>query len=58
MLWLKFNALFYESKKDIRPKGRPTQGVTLMRTNDGGTVVSIELVNNETETDGEEENEG
>ena len=30
--------------KDISVLGRSTQGVTLMRTNDGGKVVSIELV--------------
>ena len=31
--------------KDISVLGRSTQGVTLMRTNDGGKVVSIETVN-------------
>ena len=30
--------------KDISVLGRATQGVTLMRTNDGGKVVSIELI--------------
>lgn len=32
------------SVKDVSVLGRSTQGVTLMRTNDGGKVVSIELV--------------
>ncbi len=31
--------------KDISVLGRNTQGVTLMRTNDGGKVVSIEIIN-------------
>ena len=35
--------------KEISVLGRSTQGVTLMRTNDGGKVVSIELVDNEEE---------
>ena len=30
--------------KDISVLGRPTQGVTLMRTTDGGKVVSIETL--------------
>ena len=34
---------------EISILGRSTQGVTLMRTNDGGKVVSIELVNDEEE---------
>ncbi len=34
---------------EISILGRSTQGVTLMRTNDGGKVVSIELVDNEEE---------
>ena len=38
--------------KDVSILGRSTQGVTLMRTNDGGKVVSIELINTN-----EEENE-
>ena len=29
---------------DISVLGRPTQGVTLMRTSDGGKVVSIETI--------------
>ena len=33
--------------KDISVLGRSTQGVTLMRTNDGGKVVSIETINSE-----------
>jgi DNA gyrase subunit A len=37
--------------KDVSVLGRSTQGVTLMRTNDGGKVVSIELVEKETETE-------
>lgn len=35
--------------KDISVLGRNTQGVTLMRTNDGGKVVSIETINESTE---------
>ena len=38
--------------KDVSILGRSTQGVTLMRTNNGGKVVSIELINAS-----EEENE-
>ena len=34
---------------EISVLGRSTQGVTLMRTNDGGKVVSIEIVDNEEE---------
>ena len=34
---------------EISVLGRSTQGVTLMRTNDGGKVVSIELINPEEE---------
>ena len=34
---------------EISVLGRSTQGVTLMRTNDGGKVVSIEIVDNENE---------
>ena len=41
---------------EISVLGRSTQGVTLMRTNDGGKVVSIETINPE-EDDGEEEKE-
>ena len=33
--------------KEISVLGRATQGVTLMRTNDGGKVVSIEIIANE-----------
>ncbi len=40
--------------KEVSILGRSTQGVTLMRTNDGGKVVSIELVEKETENDEEE----
>ena len=32
------------SVKDVSLLGRATQGVTLMRTNDGGKVVSIETL--------------
>ena len=32
---------------DISVLGRSTQGVTLMRTNDGGKVVSVETLSNE-----------
>ena len=35
---------------EISVLGRSTQGVTLMRTNDGGKVVSIELISPEEET--------
>ena len=35
--------------KDISILGRATQGVTLMRTNDGGKVVSIEILRPEDE---------
>ena len=35
---------------EISVLGRSTQGVTLMRTNDGSKVVSIELINQEEET--------
>jgi len=35
--------------KEVSILGRSTQGVTLMRTNDGGKVVSIELVEKENE---------
>ena len=34
---------------EISILGRSTQGVTLMRTNDGGKVVSIEIILPETE---------
>ena len=37
------------SVKEISVLGRSTQGVTLMRTNDGGKVVSIEIVEKEEE---------
>ena len=36
---------------EISVLGRSTQGVTLMRTNDGGRVVSIELINPEEENE-------
>ena len=39
---------------EISVLGRSTQGVTLMRTNDGGKVVSIEIIEPE---DDEEEKE-
>ena len=35
--------------KEVSVLGRATQGVTLMRTNDGGKVVSIEIVESEEE---------
>ncbi len=35
--------------KEVSVLGRNTQGVTLMRTNDGGKVVSIETISEETE---------
>ncbi len=40
---------------DISVLGRSTQGVTLMRTNDGGKVVSVETLNQEMQVVGEEE---
>ncbi len=40
--------------KDVSVLGRNTQGVTLMRTNDGGKVVSIETVQDETDKNEEE----
>ena len=40
--------------KEISVLGRSTQGVTLMRTNDGGKVVSIEIINTEDEVQEEE----
>lgn len=41
---------------DISVLGRSTQGVTLMRTNDGGKVVSVETLSNEMpEEDGNEQ---
>ena len=43
---------------DISILGRNTQGVTLMRANDGGKVVCIETVKEETaEDDSNDENE-
>ncbi len=43
---------------DISVLGRSTQGVTLMRTNDGGKVVSVETLSNEMQVEAEEaENE-
>ena len=36
--------------KEISILGRSTQGITLMRTNDGGKVVSIEIVDNDEES--------
>ena len=33
--------------KDVSVLGRSTQGVTLMRSNDGGKVVSVAKVTNE-----------
>lgn len=42
------------SVKDVSVLGRSTQGVTLMRTNDGGKVVSVEtLTPDEIENDGQ-----
>jgi DNA gyrase/topoisomerase IV subunit A len=35
--------------EEISVLGRATQGVTLMRTNDGGKVVSIEIINQKNE---------
>ncbi len=39
---------------DISVLGRSTQGVTLMRTNDGGKVVSVETLSNEMNVEGQE----
>ena len=41
---------------EISVLGRNTQGVTLMRTNDGGKVVSIETIKEETEEETNEDN--
>ena len=41
--------------KDISVLGRSTQGVTLMRTSDGGKVVSIETINPNEDVETEEE---
>ena len=41
--------------KEISVLGRNTQGVTLMRTNDGGKVVSIETINENAEDEATEE---
>ena len=43
--------------KEISVLGRNTQGVTLMRTNDGGKVVSIETINENAEAETQEETE-
>ena len=40
---------------EISVLGRSTQGVTLMRTNDGGKVVSVETLSNEMQVENEEE---
>ena len=40
---------------DISVLGRSTQGVTLMRTNDGGRVVSVEILSNEMPEEGNEQ---
>ncbi len=42
---------------DISVLGRSTQGVTLMRTNDGGKVVSVETLSNEMQVEEEEKQE-
>lgn len=42
---------------DISVLGRSTQGVTLMRTNDGGKVVSVETLNHEMHVTSEEDQE-
>lgn len=42
---------------DISVLGRSTQGVTLMRTNDGGKVVSVETLSNEIQVEEEENQE-
>ena len=39
---------------EISVLGRSTQGVTLIRTNDGGKVVSIEVIDKDEETEEEE----
>ena len=43
---------------EISVLGRSTQGVTLMRTNDGGKVVSIEIISPEDGDNSEEKKEG
>ena len=42
--------------EEISILGRPTQGVTLMRTSDGGKVVSIEILAPENIDEKTEEN--
>ena len=42
------------SCKDISVLGRSTQGVTLIRTNDGGVVSSIAKISNETDDESAE----
>ena len=39
------------SVSEISVLGRSTQGVTLMRTNDGGKVVSIEIIDHDEEVE-------
>ena len=43
--------------KEVSIVGRETQGVTLMRTNDGGKVVSIETISDEEKLEDDEETE-
>lgn len=43
--------------KEVSILGRATQGVTLMRTNDGGKVVSIETISDEEKLEDDEETE-
>ena len=43
--------------KEVSILGRATQGVTLMRTNDGGKVVSIETISDEEKLEYDEETE-
>lgn len=43
--------------KEVSILGRATQGVTLMRTNDGGKVVSIETISDEEKLEDDEEAE-
>lgn len=43
--------------KEVSILGRATQGVTLMRTNDGGKVVSIETISDEEKIEDDEETE-
>ena len=50
-------ALIRIGVKEVSILGRATQGVTLMRTNDGGKVVSVETISDEEKLEDDEETE-